>query len=121
MNYASNKCTKFIKFTKKKNATFISDTDYTNRNNYVADWYVNCVRRGNIKSMASAIKLKIMNGNEALDWERLYQDYYHYSCDFKHVNWQKHCMSTDTNCAKDMATQIINVSNMYFCFIARTF
>lgn len=64
--------------------------------------------------MASAIKLKIMNGNEALDWKRLYQDYYHYLCDFKHVNWQKHCMSTDINCAKDMATQIINTAMFSF-------
>lgn len=102
------------KVYKKKNATFISDADYTNRNNYVADWYGNFVPRGNIKNMASAIKLKIMNGNEALDWKRLYQDYYHYLCDFKHVNWQKHCMSTDINCAKDMATQIINTVMFLF-------
>ena len=28
--------------------------------------------------------------------------------------WQKHCMSTDINCAKDMATQIINTAMFLF-------
>ena len=101
---------------KKRDVEFKSDTDYTNRNNYVSDWYVNLVKRGTLKSIASKIKLKIMNGTEPLNWERLYENYYHYLCDFKHVNWQKHCVSTDIKGARDMVSQIIN--SVTFSFIA---
>ena len=97
---------------KKKNAKFVSDADYTNRENYVADWYMNIVP--NLRTLAAAIKLGLINGGKSVDWNSLYLNYYHYLCDFKHIGWQKTCVSGDIVGAKDMVLQIMNVAVFSF-------
>lgn len=91
---------------KKTKAKFISDADYTNRDNYIADWYMNIVP--SLRLLAAEIKLDLINGGKPVDWKSLYLNYYHYLCDFKHIGWQKTCVSGDIGGAKDMVLQIMN-------------
>lgn len=91
---------------KKTKAKFVSDADYTNRDNYIADWYMNLAP--NLRSLAAEIKLNLINGGKIVDWKSLYLNYYHYLCDFKHIGWQKTCVSGDIGSVKDMVLQIMN-------------
>lgn len=97
---------------KKKRAKLVSDVDYTNRENYVADWYMNLVP--NLKYLAAEINLNLINGGKTVDWKSLYINYYHYLCDFKHIGWQKTCVSGDIAGAKDMVLQIMNMAAFSF-------
>lgn len=105
-NIILEKVQKICSLYKKTKAKFVSDADYTNRDNYVADWYMNLVP--NLRSLAAEIKIDLVNGGKSVDWKLLYLNYYHYLCDFKHTGWQKTCVSGDIGGTKDMVLQIMN-------------
>lgn len=104
---------------KRSNAKFVSDADYVNRNNYITDWYMNLVPRQNLKSLVAEIQLQPIPNGEIIDWKSLYEKYYHYLCDFKHINWQKTCVSGDISGAKDMVLQIMHSATFSFMLLNR--
>jgi hypothetical protein len=97
---------------KKISARFKSDKDYTNRDNYIPEWYNNLVK-GGLKKLSEAIKSPISYFNQDISWQKCYEKFYHYLCSFKHIN----CQKTITNGDRSNIEQELNDITR-FCIIA---